>query len=830
MTNLFYIDTETCGLHGMPVLLQYAEGDGDIVLWELWKEPIIESLLLIERIADRGIIGFNLAFDWFHLYKFWSTCQLIVDKDQCPADIIDDMAIAEEKARDIPFCLKPRHAFDIMLHARKGEYQTFMDRKEVRVKRIPRALAPKLAMELERRIHLKDAYFARNKQKSQNRWQIVDILDEDEVVISDFVDVVLKFAPSSALKALALDALNLQEDTVIKFADVELDVNKRPAECGYAPFALAGVVDARGDVLPTGPGNWRLTWPDMIPFHIDHWRYNTYARQYAQNDIIYTRGLYKYFGEPPVDDVDSILATMVAVNRWRGYAINPDALRQLKIDAAAKITGIPQAAKQVRAWLGQVMSPAEQLAIKGSTKKIILEEVAKWTIEDEEKNEKTIHPAAVRAKAVLGARTATEHMEIYDKLLQAGRFHASFVVIGTLSTRMAGTDDLNAQGIPKQEKIRTAFPLAHSDMQLSGGDFSSFEVTLAEAVFKDDQLRKELLQCGDCKVEMHRIGSPVLVKDHLSESAYGKYVARRIKEEVRLIKKDPCYVSKTNFCDEIYERTLCCPSCGITEGRSMHGIFGSLIYEDMDYDAIMGTKGTVEDLYTRSKSGFFALIYGGTEYTLQTRLGVSAEMADAGYQAFINKYTGVKAAREGIFNKFCSMRQPKGLGTKVEWHTPADYVESFLGFRRYFTLENAICKTLFEIGTNPPGDWKHLKFKVVRRDRQQTAFGATQSACFGAAFAIQASNMRAANNHLIQSPGAQITKTLQSEIWKLQPIGVSKWTVTPLNVHDEIMCPTAPHLVDQVKIIVDNYVESLRGLVPLIKMDWAKLLGSWGEK
>ena len=39
-----YLDTETCGLHSMMVLLQYAEEDGPIRLHEVWRRPIRETL------------------------------------------------------------------------------------------------------------------------------------------------------------------------------------------------------------------------------------------------------------------------------------------------------------------------------------------------------------------------------------------------------------------------------------------------------------------------------------------------------------------------------------------------------------------------------------------------------------------------------------------------------------------------------------------------------------------------------------------------------------------------------------------------------------------
>src|SRR4029079_19641999 len=107
-------------------------------------------------------------------------------------------------------------------------------------------------------------------------------------------------------------------------------------------------------------------------------------------------------------------------------------------------------------------------------------------------------------------------------------------------------------------------------------------------------------------------------------------------------------------------------------------------------------------------------------------------------------------------------------GSQVVWDEPADYIESFLGFKRYFTLENMICRALFDLARKPPKNWKDCKVKVVRRDKVQTAGGAVASALYGAAFQSQAANMRAAANHEIQSPGGQITKDVQRRIWNLQ--------------------------------------------------------------
>ena len=66
MTKL-YLDTETCGLYGMPVLMQYAVEDGHIVLYDIWKHPISETLALIEWMMTHTIVFFNAAFDMFQL-------------------------------------------------------------------------------------------------------------------------------------------------------------------------------------------------------------------------------------------------------------------------------------------------------------------------------------------------------------------------------------------------------------------------------------------------------------------------------------------------------------------------------------------------------------------------------------------------------------------------------------------------------------------------------------------------------------------------------------------------------------------------------------------
>jgi hypothetical protein len=742
-----YEDVETCGRYGMIVLIQTAIGNGPIELFTPWNNKVSETLTLIRKMVyhQGGIVGFNLAFDWFHICKMYCTFKLLYEKygDVYPEDFVDEIGVLEAEARDGE-CLRPVKALDLMLHARKGPYQALMAREDIRIKRVPTVLAYELAKELGQRVQIKDIFFARQKDKTLDKWRVYDCKNGHGEYDPEFKDIVCKFSPSTALKALAVDALGVKEDEVLKFIDVEC--KEYPEEVGWAPYALA---------MGGGPGNWKDAWPDKIRFHITHWGYNETARRYATNDIVYTRGLDHNFGLPHIGDVDSELACMVATIRWRGYRIDIEGVKQLRLDAIGKSKEFPRASRQVQQYIGEMMNEEEKLTIRDSTKKIILEEISEWLQDDGV----TVHPAAIRAQNVLDARKSEKEVELYDKLLQAGRFHASFVVIGTKSSRMAGTDGLNPQGINHTKRVRGKFLFAWFGQTLSGGDFSAFEVSLAAAVYNDTKLIEDL-----------------------------------------------------------------------KSGKKFAGLIGQSLFPDLDYDDILESEGEEEDFYDKSKRAGFAWIYGGNEATWKSRIGIDEDIGREAIKHIEKRYPGIAIARRRIEQMFCSMRQPGGIGTKVEWHEPADYIESKLGDRRYYTLENRICRALFDLAHKPPKHWMEFKIQVTRRDRVQTAYGALQSALYAAAFNIQASNLRSAANHEIQAFGARITKEVQYEVWSFQPIGICEWFVMPFNCHDELETPHKPELGVPIKEKVLAKIETYREKVPLIKMGWDIGLIGWKGK
>lgn len=744
------------------VLLQYAIDDGPVTLVDLWMNPVSETVGLIEQFMSHegGVVGFNLSFDHFHLQKLYNMFSLLSEvagPDVLPFHYIPVLAELEPVARDGK-CIKPVKALDLMLHARKGKYQSLMARKPIFVRRVPTQLAYPLRDELCRRVKIDDIYFARAKVKPEYQWQVKDVQNRDKSINPAFKDIMLDFKASGGLKPLCEHIFGKDRFGHARSVFKEVAISKRfmPKDkgTGYAPYAKA---------FESAP--FKHTWPAFVKKHILHWKTNLPARQYAEDDVTDTRNLYHHFKETDdtlqMSDDDSELACMAASVRWRGFPIDIPAIKNLKDEASKRVKSIPRTPALARVWLAEVMEPAEvsTLELDKSTKKQVLLEIKKLKTDDGND-----HPAAERATRILDARQAKYEINFYKKLLQAGRLHPSFEIIGAKSSRMSGSGgDLNSQGIKKDKKVRSCFILhdPNKEESLCGGDFESFEVSIAVADYNDSILYEEL-------------GS----------------------------------------------------------GKKIHALFGMLCYPKMTYEEIVASAGAPGDgdFYTRAKSGLFALIYGGNEETLRTRLNVEIDDAKAALARFRAKYKGVAAAQDRIKDAFGSMRQPNGIGTQVEWHDPQDYMESMLGFRRFFTLENEICKILYELGNKPPKHWRHIKVQVMRRDRIQTASGATQSALYGAAFQLQAANMRAAGNHRIQSTGAQITKRLQRKIWEHQPSGVHDWLVQPMNIHDEVMCRTANKVKEAVAATVDSVVESFRPIIPLIGMGWGLDLKNWASK
>lgn len=807
--NKTFLDTETCGFCGPICLIQYATNDNDVVLYEPWFNKIETTLELLKNISFTHIVGFNLSFDWFHIQKFYNCLELLYKKlgNIEPIDYINDFAEIEPQARD-GNCIKPFNATDLMLHARKGKFQNTMDRRPIRIRKVPRVLAEAVVHELNKRIYLQDYLFEKRKVK-RDKWEIFECIPKQ----NDLVEIVCNFQPSASLKTLCF-ATGIRDPNDRKLIKEVTSTLVQPVEFAWAPFALA---------VSNSNNNWeykgKYAWPAVIEEHLYHWRYDKYARQYALDDVLDTRDLYKYLS-PSDDDFDSVLACMVGSIRWKGYTVDIDKLKQLKNKEIEKLKDVPTDPKRSKMYVMEGMDEfqIESSGIRTSSKKVILELLAKNGNE--------------RAQKVIAARQAQYKINLFDKFIQCGRFQPNQTVLGSLSSRMSGRSEnkdgtssngLNSMGIPHDKSIRKCFTLKHEDMILSGGDFEAFEVSIAEAVYNDNNLRSQLLTCHHCNYvrTLEEFDNTFCPNCKLADSKCLNTDCINFKKSILI--KDNCL----------------CPSCNTTKTddpeptlRKIHGLFAMALFPGNTYDDITKSKGTPLDMYDMGKRGFFGgLLYGGDEGTLVRRLGILEENAKNARNTFFKEYKGVQQEQVTMFNKFCSLRQPGGLGTKFEWYEPDNVVYSLFDFPRFFTLENTITKEIFKLAEKPPASWLRSQAQIIRkRDRgPQKVGGATMSALFATACNIQAGVMRAALNHRIQSTGATVTKLLQVELWSIQPVGVHEWCVMPFQVHDEVMCPHKESLTNEIISIVDEFVKKYREQIPLLKIVWHKMT-NWAEK
>jgi len=505
--------------------------------------------------------------------------------------------------------------------------------------------------------------------------------------------------------------------------------------------------------------------------------------------------------------------------RWRGFALDVEAIQAEIQRLKAKVNTdtfdpnhVPTAPYQVQIYLASEMNEIERplFLARNSTKEVVLNEIAGWKIDDNESNDdnddnesnekqsnekqsnddklkQKEHPAATRAKAVLEARIAKYLINLLSKLVRAGRLHPDLKVIGALSGRMSGAGHLNITGIPRTKEYRKLFNFNTDPNNLVIiGDFSSLEVAIAAAAYNDNKLTEDLLVCYKCGY-------------------------------------------KYNLNQLLIER---CPECNTPDSRQkVHGLMGTQMYPGHTYEQVIASKGSMNDMYSISKNCIFSLIYGGDYNTLVNRYSIPLEVAQEGERRFLNKYRGVALARQKVFNQFCGLTQPNGIGTQVIWRDPAEKIESLLGFPRYFSLENQICKELFRLANDPPKVWREIRIPIMRRDRIQLVGGAVQSALYGAAFGIQSTAMRAAANHVIQSTGAGLTKRLQVELWnRLQPSGIAAWGIMQFNVHDEIVSVIRKEKEADYKDVVLTVVSGFQSLVPLLAFDYKLGVKNWSEK
>lgn len=781
-----FLDSETCGFHGLPVLLQYAVDDGPVQIVHLWKTPTYQIVDLIHFFVDNRIVAHNLRFDFFHLSKLYNLCTQCLGEKTLSDYPVDHIAEWEYNTRN-GVCLKPAAAVDTLLFAQRGAAQAaVMESKPVYVRRVYRPIAESVRQELENRTDLPWILFANRSDPNAPKWSICERKDElTGEVEASWVDLKLSFAPSNGLKHLSKFLLGYEPPA--NFDEIAIDEQYHPAEEGYAPFA---VLLREGD-------DWsykgKPTWPAVIHKHIEHWATDHDALQYATEDINMLRGLYEYFGSPE-DDKDSMLAAQVASVRLRGFAIDVPAMAQARADSQAIIDAAQlnvNSPPQVKGFISEALDPMEQVIVANGCDKHVLKQLCKeFTLEEQEEcyceggklpgdfprtgplykecprcnGVGTVGPGPMpvveRAHHIEEVRKHIKRVELYNKLLQAGRAYPDFNVIGAKSGRMSGASGLNFQGVASDSEVRSLFTLADEDWVLAGGDYDSQELAILATTSNDMDLLND-----------------------------------------------------------------------IKGGKSLHGLMAAELFETT-YEDIMENKNTdPEDRYARAKSAVYLMAYGGTVETMARNLGLELEVCQRGFNNFLSKYANMGVARAAIKERFTALRrEDQGFTFKI----PAEpFVETIFGFRRYFDNEYAILGSIFKLASNLPdhiryaGQGKRSLMVQRTEGKVQTVGGATCSALYGAAHSIQNRIIRAAMNHLIQSVGRTLTLGLQYNIWECQPQGIHAYKLAVMGVHDESLVACRPDAALEIREKVRDTLRSQAEDIPLIAMSWATGVDSW---
>ena len=434
---MIYVDTESIGLNGPTILIQYGLDEDDIKLHHVWLSPVRSTLSIIERIVHEGICAFNVVHDWYQLVQIYNMFY-----HQDPDDI---PKVSHKHTAD--FCLKPNNVLDLMLTARSGKYQFTMGRKPILIRKVPKDAADILLDSLRDSTSklLPSICFAR-APKEHEPWEVVDGVD-------DFVNLRLRFFASGSLKHIVDDA-GLAENT-----------------------DHTGGLDA--------PYDPKIGWRDQLVRHVQYWK-SPRALAYAANDVRYLVRLHRYLGSPPANDIDSRLAVAVACAKYHGFGLDHPKIASTKI-ADPEMSFNIDSPKQCLARIHELCTPLQRALIKDTSKKT-LEKLESWE-----------GPIGQLVKDITICRKNNKRRNTLAKLAKMNRYRPDFKVIGARSGRMSGgaiTRDkgsLNPQGIQSDKDMRSCFTMHTLDLPyLYGGDYEAFEIAIQAAVYGSKQLDIDL--------------------------------------------------------------------------------------------------------------------------------------------------------------------------------------------------------------------------------------------------------------------------------------------------------------------------------------------------
>lgn len=434
--SVLFIDVETVGLNGPLKLIQWAYGSSPIQTlalrkgWESDETVVLGLRELLHDLFDPTltVVGFNVGFDLYHLYR-----------------------VARPLYGARPFLCQ---VVDLLNHAKlRGPFSPWAFSKKngkVRVGKLPKSCV--------------------------------------DVVVNSIMDELGPMVPGHAKINVSHHAVDNRPDLETISFNVSCSVGLK-AHAKHWGLKVQSLKDI-----------WPLPPKEMEKLHLPYYgsEYDDYEReadrvladkshkfwQYATDDIVYTRTMYREFGMPEPDHHDSTVAT-VAFTRFFGVSLDRRALESTKQELESRIRN----AETLLAGT-DLGSPKQRLSllrrfipIIASTNKKKLEALLDYP------------STPVAARPVIAAMVGYGRLQqLYRQVLKAlesktGRLHIDLRVVGTATGRMAGAGGFNIQGVSKDAG---EVSLRRCLLTAMVGDFSAFEVTIAEAVWADEQLSADL--------------------------------------------------------------------------------------------------------------------------------------------------------------------------------------------------------------------------------------------------------------------------------------------------------------------------------------------------
>ena len=717
-----YLDTETNGLAGEVKLIQYAIDNEEVQfirLFQGWEsKPLIRNQLyklwnLIDN-TQTIFVGYNTQFDLFKLYQTfhkllgydYSSYERPVKPFKCR--VLDLQVVAMQKSILSPFAFK-----------RPGKSIAKLSRVPEAAKEL---IKEKVLEQLEKVI------------PDSIPIKVSEHECEGKGLISLSFGLDGRVSLKGLMRAYGLPTLKL--DDVWVFPKEENTYLPYPQECH------AKIRDKLDSIMKD------LT----SPFY-----------KYAKLDILYLRVLEEKLNFPEID-YNSELTHNGAFVKYYGFDIDFDKLDEALSFYTEKVERIEKVLQSInpRSAPQRLELLKKHFPLLASTSKATLQALLKLKDADKEGLEK------VRALLEYGpARQRLLQIKAV-KECKTGKAHPELKIMGTATNRMSGTSGVNWQGIGAFEEdeegkrvgLRTAIltPMV--------GDWSSFEVRIAAAVYQDDNLSKVVAEGLDMHSYTASIAHPLIIErlNELSipENKRYEWVRKHYKEDDNFVVK----------CRK------------------------------------------------QIKAVVFGIFYGAQAFTISESLGITESEAQRILDLFFRAYPGIKRYRDIIEEKFLTADTVNWSANSINKMEVS--LKDLTGFERRWDFEKKLSQIFWKLG--------HSQFRTglsgqIVRDKNkgwQSIDNACRSAFLGASINIQSSASRQAVNFRVQATGSSIHKRLQAKLWSETRIGT-------LSIHDEVICITKGFDYDKVTEKIKKYEKDAGLIVPDLKFDYGKT-ERWSDK